>query len=42
MDLVGKSGGLVSFWRREEEVEVLNFSQWHIHALIRNESSQRE
>lgn len=27
---------------REEEVEVLDFSQWHIHALIRNESSRKE
>ncbi|XP_042964646.1 uncharacterized protein LOC122298864 [Carya illinoinensis] len=37
VDPVGKKGGLVLFWRYEEEVKIKNYSSWHINAEIREE-----
>jgi hypothetical protein len=34
VDPVGKSGGLVLLWKDDKEVEILNFSEGHVSALI--------
>lgn len=36
VDSRGRSGGLVMMWEREMEVEVVNFSTYHIHVKIKD------
>ena len=35
VDSVGRSGGLVLFWKHEMGLEILNYSRRHIHAIIK-------
>lgn len=37
---VGKRGGLALFWDRDVDLEILNYSQWHIHSLIKNDGGR--
>ena len=37
VDPVGRSGGLVLFWKDEKEVEIQNYSRRHINAVVREE-----
>ena len=35
VDLVGRSGGIALLWREEKELEIQNFSRWHINAIVK-------
>ncbi|XP_042963294.1 uncharacterized protein LOC122297082 [Carya illinoinensis] len=39
---IGKRGGLALFWGRGVQLEILNFSQWHISSKIRKEGGKKE
>jgi hypothetical protein len=35
VDCIRRSGGLALFWRNSDEVEIQNYSTWHISAVIK-------
>lgn len=42
VDPMHRRGGLALFWKSENEVEVLNYFQWHINMLIKGKGNKRE
>jgi hypothetical protein len=39
VDPQGLSGGLALFWRHANEVQILNYSRWHISAIVTSSRS---
>ncbi|XP_042953523.1 uncharacterized protein LOC122290064 [Carya illinoinensis] len=37
VDPVGRRGGLVLMWKYQKEVEVINYSNWHVNVLVKGE-----
>lgn len=37
VELRGMSGGLIILLKNEEEVELMNYSQWHMNVLVKGE-----
>ncbi|KAF5449972.1 hypothetical protein F2P56_030362 [Juglans regia] len=40
VDPMGRKGGLALLWCKEKEVEILNYSQHHINAMVRSEEKK--